>query len=230
MPAETWQTMVCMSSASDEGTILVTAACGHIGSAVCRLLQRTKRKRLAVELIGETLAKRVAIQFVSLRIARVVGPGIKKTSSPWRSQILEPLPRMDTIHIPFSPEATLSLVHAEDVARMLVTLADTAEMFSFVYNTPVEIWEPRRLKELIEELRSIRVDLGPDLAHGGPMCDGSRFAREFGFQLRSLRDYLSDCTKKNIELRTAGRFILGDFGCFCRLLDFFSRSLRDSPV
>ncbi len=318
MPAETCQTIVGMSSGSDEGTILITGACGHIGSAVCRLLQGAKRKMLpvdvdpdetpdvvacdlrvkgdlsrvfqthpisavihlagmlptafqadplagadvnltgcfelirqaanarvkrfvfassmsvygsspsrrpmteddptvpdepygaakrAVELIGETLAKRVAIQFVSLRIARVVGPGIKKTSSPWRAQILEPLPRLDAIHIPFSPEATLSLVHAEDVARMLVTLADTPEMFSFVYNTPVEIWEPRRLKEVIEELRSIRVDLGPDLAHGGPMCDGSRFAREFGFQLRSLHDYLSDCTKKNIELRTAGRII-----------------------
>jgi nucleoside-diphosphate-sugar epimerase len=295
-----------MSSASDEGTVLVTGACGHIGGAVCSVLKGAKRKILpvdvdpdktqdvvacdlrlkndlsrlfqthpisavihlagmlptafqadplagadvnltgcfelmrqaanacvkrfvfassmsvygsspsrrplteddpivpdepygvakrAVELIGETVAKRGTIEFVSLRIARVVGPGIKKTSSPWRSQILEPLRRLDAIHIPFAAEARLSLVHVEDVARMLVTLADTAEMCSFVYNTPAEIWEPRQLKEIIEELRGIHVVLGPDLAHGGPMCDGSRFARDFGFQLRRLRDYLSDCTK-----------------------------------
>jgi nucleoside-diphosphate-sugar epimerase len=38
-----------MSSASDEGTILVTGACGHIGSAVCRLLQGAKRKMLPVD-------------------------------------------------------------------------------------------------------------------------------------------------------------------------------------
>jgi hypothetical protein len=40
------------------------------------------------------------------------------------------------------PEATLLLVHVEDVARMLVTLAETSAMSSFIYNTPVEAWEP----------------------------------------------------------------------------------------
>lgn len=151
----------------------------------------------AVELIGETLAKSGTIEFVSLRIARAVGPGIKKTSSPWRSQIFEPFPQPGSIHIPFSPEATLSLVHVEDVARMLVTLAETVEMSSFVYNAPVEIWKARQLKEVIEEVRGIHVPLGPQAAHGRPMCDGSRFVREFGFQLRGLRDHLSDCITKN---------------------------------
>jgi hypothetical protein len=33
-------------------------------------------------------------------------------------------------------------VHVEDVARMLVTLAETSAMSSFIYNTPVEAWEP----------------------------------------------------------------------------------------
>lgn len=308
MSAETCQRIVGMGSANDEGTILVTGACGHIGSAVCRVLRGSKRKILTVdvdpdkttdvvacdlrlkddlarlfqthriravihlagilpsafqadplagadvnlagcfelmrqavnarvkrfifassmsvygsspsrralteddqtmpdepygmakrvvEVIGETLAKRGAIEFISLRIARVVGPGIKKTSSPWRSQILEPLP-LAAIHIPFAPEATLSLVHVEDVARMLVILADTAEVLSLAYNTPVETYEARRLKEIIEELRGIHVELGPEMANSGPMCDGSRFAREFGFQVRRLRDYLSGCTKTNM--------------------------------
>lgn len=150
----------------------------------------------AVELIGETLARRGAIEFVSLRIARVVGPGIKKTSSPWRSQILEPTPPLNAIHIPFPPEATLSLVHVEDVARMLVMLTETPTMSSFIYNTPVEVWEPRQLKEVIEELRGIRVELGQLPGDGGPVCDGSCFAREFGFQPRRLRDCLSDCTNR----------------------------------
>jgi nucleoside-diphosphate-sugar epimerase len=91
----------------------------------------------------------------------------------------------------------LSLVHVEDVAHMLFTLAETDEMRSFVYNTPVEIWEARKLKEAVEELRGIRVELGPEVVHGGPMCDGSRFGREFGFELRGLRDHLSGCTGKN---------------------------------
>ena len=153
--------------------------------------------KLAVELIGQTLAREKAFEFVALRIARVIGPRIKKTSSPWRSQIFEACPQGHSLGVPFLPEAILSLVHVEDVAHMLFTLAEVARMSSFVYNTPVEIWEARHLKEAIEELRGVRVELGPGGAHGGPISDGSRFAREFGFQLRGLRDRLTGCVTSN---------------------------------
>lgn len=145
-----------------------------------------------VELVGETLAGEQAIEFVSLRIARVVGPGIKKTSSPWRSQIFELRPGCAPIQLPFAPEAVLSLVHVEDVARMLVTLAETSEVRGSIYNTPVELWEARHLKEVVEQVRGIRVELGLPEAIGGPICDGGRFAQEFGTQLRGLRERLSD--------------------------------------
>ena len=115
----------------------------------------------------------------------------------WRSQIFEACPQRDSLCLPFAPETVLSLVHVEDVARMLFTFSDTAKMSSFVYHTPVEIWEGRNLKETIEELTGIRVELRTEAAHGGPMCDGGRFAREFGFQLRSLRDRLSSCVTSN---------------------------------
>ena len=151
----------------------------------------------AVEVIGETLRNGTAFPFVALRIARVVGPGIRKTSSPWRSQIFE-LPRqLAPIHIPFSPEATLSLVHVEDVARMLITLADAAAMNSIVYNTPAETWKAKQFKHVLEEVRGISVELIEGGAQGGPICDGSRFAREFGFRLRRLRDRLADSIKSN---------------------------------
>jgi nucleoside-diphosphate-sugar epimerase len=145
----------------------------------------------AVELIGESLSEKEAFDFVALRIARVVGPGIKETSSPWRSQLFEAVPQSESIRIPFSPDAMLSLVHVEDVARMLFTLVKATEVNGFVYNTPAEIWQVKELKALVEKLRGIRVDLGPEGAWGGPMCDGSRFAREFKFHLRELRDHLS---------------------------------------
>jgi len=147
--------------------------------------------KLTVELIGQALSRQKIFEFVALRIARILGPGIKKTSSPWRSQIFTGGPLQELVCVPFAPEAILSLVHVEDVARMLFTLAETSGMSSSVYNSPVEIWEGRRLKETVEELRGVRVELGPQRSHGGPICDGSRFAREFGFQLRSLRDHLS---------------------------------------
>ena len=142
----------------------------------------------AVELVGDALGKQKAIEFVSLRIARVVGPGIRKTSSPWRSEIFEPSPAQTTIDMPFAPDAVLSLVHVEDVARMLVTLVQTPEIRGSIYNTPVEFWGAEQLKQVVEEARGIRVRLQQSSADGGPLCDGSRFASEFGFALRGIRD------------------------------------------
>ena len=140
----------------------------------------------AVELIGDTLANARQIEFVSLRIARVVGPGTKRTSSPWRSQILEPHPA--SILIPFTPESVLSLVHVEDVARMLLRLIEADEALNGVYNTPAELWKAKRLKQAIEEIRGIPVELGH--GDGGPTCDGGLFVREFRFQLEGLKDRL----------------------------------------
>jgi nucleoside-diphosphate-sugar epimerase len=148
----------------------------------------------AIELIGETLSRKQTFEFVALRIARVVGPGIKKTSSPWRSQIFEGPPQLAKTCIPFSPNTMLSLVHVQDVARMLFILAKATRVNNLIYNTPAEIWEAKQLKELVEKLCGLRVDLGPDEASSGPTCDGGRFAREFSFQLRQLRDYLSGST------------------------------------
>jgi nucleoside-diphosphate-sugar epimerase len=145
-----------------------------------------------VELVGDTLAKAQGIEFVSLRIAVVIGPGIKETSSPWRSEIFGPFSEQQRINIPFAPEAVLPLVHVVDVARMLVTLAETSKLGSSAYNTPVENWQARSLKEVLEKSRAVHVDLSPHGPRGGPLCDGSRFAGEFGFQLRGLRERLLD--------------------------------------
>jgi nucleoside-diphosphate-sugar epimerase len=143
----------------------------------------------AVEIIGETLATGRPMEFVSLRIARVVGPGIKKTASPWRSQIFDP-PGDASIQIPFAPDTVLSLVHVEDVARMLFVLADTTELHNSVYNTAAELWQARDLKQLIVENVDTRVELGRE-SSAGPICDGGRFVGEFAFELQGLRERLS---------------------------------------
>jgi len=144
----------------------------------------------AVELIGETFGKSGALEFVALRLARVIGPGIKKSSSPWRAQILEDSADPNPIRIPFSPDAMLSLVHVAEVARMILHLLEADRLGASIYNTPVEIWEAQRLKELIEQRRKRPIEFGPEGAGGGPMCDGSRFAKEFAFELRGLSEYL----------------------------------------
>jgi nucleoside-diphosphate-sugar epimerase len=155
----------------------------------------------AVELIGEALSKKKVFEFVALRIARVIGLGTRKTSSPWRSQIFDAPAPSQSICIPFSPDARLSLVHVEDVARMLFTLAEASEVKYLSYNTPAEIWEVKQLKELIERFRGVRVELGQESAGGGPICNGSRFIQEFKFQRLELRERLSRSQSPSTSVR-----------------------------
>jgi len=143
-----------------------------------------------VELIGDNLARNGAIEFFSLRIARVIGPGLgKTTSSPWRSQILEN-GRHDAIRLPYAPEARLALVHVEDVARMLLKLLDSANVQHVSYNTVAEVWTAAELRDLVESVRRITVELTQPHTHGGPICNGALFAHEFNFAITGLRERL----------------------------------------
>ena len=140
----------------------------------------------AIELGGEALATQGAIEFVSLRIARVVGGGLRSASSPWRGEIFD---SAGPVSIPFAPDAELTIVHAEDVARMLVTLAILPAPRHRIYNTPAERWRMDQLRGTVEELRGIKVTAGGGA--GGPLSDGRRFAEEFDFRITGVRDRLS---------------------------------------
>lgn len=148
----------------------------------------------AIEAIGATLGGASAIEFVALRIARVIGPGIKRTSSPWREQILLAPSLGRTISIPYAPDAKVCLLHVDDAARMLVILAEAPAIRSAIYNSPAEIWTAQELKELVEG-SGTRVELGSPGEYAGASCDGSRFAHEFGFQLCGLRERLLQKTR-----------------------------------
>ncbi len=112
-----------------------------------------------VELVGESLSATQSVGFVSLRIARVVGPGARSTASSWRSEIFEatPSPEQPPITMPFAPSARLSLVHVDEVARMLMLLAETAELPAQIYNRPAEVWEAQQLAELVHRARQVPV-------------------------------------------------------------------------
>jgi UDP-glucuronate 4-epimerase len=150
--------------------------------------------KLAIEAIGHTLGGAGAIEFVAFRIARVIGPGIKKTSSPWRQQILEGPSLGTAISIPYAPDAEVCLLHADDAARMLVILAEAPAIRNAIYNSPAEIWTAQELKELVGG-SGTRVELGGPGEYAGATCDGSRFAHEFGFQLCGLRERLLQKTR-----------------------------------
>jgi nucleoside-diphosphate-sugar epimerase len=157
----------------------------------------------AIELIGDTLHRAGAIEFVALRIPRVMGPGIKKTNSPWRAQILEQGSPIECISIPYAEDAELGLLHVEDAGRMLIALSEAEAVDSCIYNCPSEIWRVGKLKEVIEHARPVRVQLGPAGAYAGAICDGSKFLREFGFRIRGLRERLRQSSDKQDEEQIA---------------------------
>jgi UDP-glucose 4-epimerase len=151
-----------------------------------------------VEIVGERLSKLAGMEFVSLRIARVIGGRTRHTASPWRSQIVEDARTSSGDHpiaIPFSPDARLSLVHADEVARMLVLLATTPHPPHTLYHSPAELWTAAALKDAVEKATSRNIELATGNAlDPGVTSNGSRFVDDFHFQLRGVAAYLKACS------------------------------------
>jgi nucleoside-diphosphate-sugar epimerase len=145
----------------------------------------------AVESVGEALAGNRALQFVALRIGRVIGPGAKNTSSPWRSQMFDTGRPGANLVLPFAEDDLLSLVHVEDVVRMLLILADSQQVQMAIYNGLAEVWRVEQLRDLIQSATGARVELAPRGVPPGPICDAGRFAREFGFRLVGVAERLA---------------------------------------
>ena len=87
------------------------------------------------------------------------------------------------------------MVHVDDVAKMLVTLAEAKQPEHSLYNAVCESVIVDELKREIQALNSnIRVKLGVVYAMGNPrLLDYSRFQREFGYQTAPIFEQL----KKN---------------------------------
>jgi nucleoside-diphosphate-sugar epimerase len=146
-----------------------------------------------MEVLGQAMAETTGMEFVALRIATVVGPGVGSTASPWRSEIFEKLrASMPTvISIPELPDTLACLVHVEDLAQMLVTLATCEHVPSKLYNTPAEIVRFGELKQLVESLNpKIAVELGAQLRKAPPAVNGERFRKDFAFQPFQVTDRL----------------------------------------
>jgi len=147
-----------------------------------------------IEIAGENAAARTGLSFVALRIAAVVGAGARRTASPWRAEIFEKLGtgRPQQIVLPFHADSTLSLVHVEDAARMLILLAAQPELPSTLYDSPAENWTAGALRETIQSLDAgVTVQLYSTSHKTPPVADGSRFTRDFAWQSRPLADRLA---------------------------------------
>lgn len=150
--------------------------------------------KLYVEQLGEAYRQCHGLEFVSLRIGRVVGPGSRSTSSAWRSEIFEFLSADHPVEItvPYVGAERLLMVHVDDVARMLVALLEGTRPGHSVYNAPCESMVVNDLKREVERLNSnISVRVGESYAKGNPrLLDAGRFQREFDFRMSGIVERL----------------------------------------
>ncbi len=117
--------------------------------------------KLYVEQLGQAYRDCHGVDFVSLRIARVVGPGAQSVSSPWRSEIFELLKVSypAEIRVPYGPSERILVLHVDDLAAMLVALLRAPCAKYSVYNAPCLSVAVGDLKRVVEDLNSnITVD------------------------------------------------------------------------
>lgn len=156
-----------------------------------------------VELAGSNLHEKQLLDFSALRIATVIGPGARNTSTPWRSEICEKLGTgvRQTIAIPHFPDDLLSLVHVEDVARMLVFMALRQDLPYRAYNTPIELWTASDLKRTIEEIDpNVKLELVGRERVLAPLANGKKFTEEFGFAMPELKSRLAALMENSATL------------------------------
>jgi nucleoside-diphosphate-sugar epimerase len=154
--------------------------------------------KLYVEQLGKAYRLASSLEFVNLRIGRVVGPGARSTTSAWRSEIFENLRSTDaTIQIPYAASDRILLVHVDDVARMLFGLLRAERLTHSVYNAACESVMVSELKSVLEKLNSgLRVKLAGREVVGNPRrVDWSRLAGEFEFTVRPIFEQLADAAE-----------------------------------
>jgi nucleoside-diphosphate-sugar epimerase len=153
-----------------------------------------------IEQLGQAYAERDSLEFVSLRIGRVLGPGSGSTTSAWRSEIFELLGSNQPVEIvlPYVGSERLLVVHVDDAARMLITLLQAPHPAHAVYNAPCESMVVADLKREVEALnKNVKVKLGEAFAQGNPrLLDSSRFTNEFRFTITAICKRLRAATPK----------------------------------
>jgi len=151
--------------------------------------------KLYVEQLGEAYRRANGLEFASLRIGRVVGPGARSTTSAWRSEIFEKLRATDSTmtEIPYAESERILLIHVEDVARMLLELLRAERLGHTVYNAGCESVIVAELKSALERLNPrLQVKLGGNDVAGNPRrIDWSRLAGEFGFKVIPIFEQLA---------------------------------------
>jgi len=150
--------------------------------------------KLYVEQMGRAYRESYGLDFISLRIGRVVGPGTNSMSSAWRSEIFELLTtdHPAEICVPYRPSERILVVHVDDVAQMLLALLSASSTKQTIYNAPCSAIVVEDLKRVVVHRNPrLTLRLGQGIPVGNPRAlDFSRFENEFDFKIVPIFDRL----------------------------------------
>ncbi len=150
--------------------------------------------KVYVEQLGQAYAENYGLEFHSLRIGRVLGPGSGSATSAWRSEIFEKLHSQTpvSVEMPYKPSERILVLHVEDVARMILALIRAPRLQHSVYNAPCESLTVGKLKRFVEGLNPVvTVKTGEAIADKNPrQLDSSRFQKEFDFRAEPIFEHL----------------------------------------
>lgn len=150
--------------------------------------------KIYVEELGEAFSSNFGLEFCSLRIGRVLGPGSRSATSAWRSEIFEKLRSRAPVQIemPYKPSERILVLHVDDVARMFLALTRAPHLQHALYNAPCESLTVGELKQLVESLDpKVTVKAGEGIADKNPRrLDASRFQQEFDFKAEPIVERL----------------------------------------
>ncbi|HEV2400238.1 MAG TPA: NAD(P)-dependent oxidoreductase [Candidatus Sulfotelmatobacter sp.] len=156
--------------------------------------------KLYIEQLGRAYRECHGVDFVSLRIGRVVGPGAQSVTSAWRSEIFELLKASypAEIRLPYAASEKILVLHVEDLAMMLEILLKAERTEHAIYNAPCRSILVGDLKHAAQDLNShLTVTLGDAKPIGNPqVIDFTRFQKEFNFEGVSIFDRLRRAAAK----------------------------------
>jgi nucleoside-diphosphate-sugar epimerase len=163
--------------------------------------------KIYIEQLGAACRTHHGLEFVTLRIGRVVGPGARSLTSAWRSQIFEELQSSQPTEIllPYVSSERILLVHVEDVAKMLVTLLHAPTTVHLLYNACCESVLVSDLQREVQSLNpNIQIKLGCEAVVGNPrLLDATRFQQEFHFQTLPIFEQLRNAAGEHKTAKNA---------------------------
>ena len=151
--------------------------------------------KLYVEHVGNMMQSE-AFAFSALRIATVVGSGVRNSASPWRSEIFDALSseRPTVIAIPYSAEAVLPMIHVNDVGCVIGQMAIADPPLRGIFNSPAESMSVAQLGDLMSEINPVvKIKAGTRRETGIPaFMSFDKIAAALGYKARLLREHFID--------------------------------------